>query len=468
MTVSASRDPDGQFERGQRRRGPVFVQLCWFVRLRWVAALAVVVGAWINQRWLHWYSPSSYILIVGLAVFFYNVLLWWTLRSIARPVGRRPLLLALVWAQLLADLICLSLLTLWTGAVRSPLTPLYVLHMVFASLLLPRAMAYAAAMAAIAMNLLTLRLAGQWPEGRDDLVLLAGRIVALLATVHLANHLTRSLRRQRRRLIRQNRHIRSMSRQLRLHQRAMVQHEKMVALGQMAAGVTHEIANPLASMDSLLQLMQRTPDRVRPEAVQTLREQIDRINQIIQQMKTFAHPADMMQQTVQLNEVVEQALHMLRFDKRLKSVRVERQLSPDVGSLPLLPQALQQVLVNLIINALDAMAQTPEPVLLIRTERREGACLIEVNDNGTGIAPEHMGRLFEPFFTTKPVGKGTGLGLSISYSLIQKQGGSISVRSHPGKGTSFVIRLPVRDPGAASRNREVSSSGVAVSEKPSA
>jgi C4-dicarboxylate-specific signal transduction histidine kinase len=257
-----------------------------------------------------------------------------------------------------------------------------------------------------------------------------------------------------------------MTATLKQQQQAMIQHEKMVAMGQMAAGVTHEIANPLASMDSLLQLMLRKPDRVRPEALQTLREQIGRINQIIAQMKTFAHPADMQQQTVALNEVVDQSLHMLRFDARLKQVTVERVFSPDAGSLPLLPQALQQVLVNLIINALDAMSNTAQPTLTIRTERREGWCLIEVADNGTGISPEHMGRLFEPLFTTKPVGKGTGLGLSISYSLVQKQGGSISVHSQPENGTRFTIRLPI-DSGA-SRNRERPADGVVISEKPSA
>jgi C4-dicarboxylate-specific signal transduction histidine kinase len=371
----------------------------------------------------------------------------------------------LAWAQILLDVTCLTLLALWTGATRSPLVPFFVFHMVFASLLLPRWMAYAVAAVTIGIYSAGLLLAGAWPTEREELLVFLGRAVALFGTVSLANHITRNLRRQGRRVMRQNRRIQAMARQLRRQHKAMIQHEKMVAMGQMAAGVTHEIANPLASMDSLLQLMQRKPDRVRPEAVATLREQIARINQIIQQMKAFAHPADLQQQTVELNEIVEQSLHMLRFDKRLGQVKIQRQYAPDAGSLSLLPQALQQVLVNLIINSLDAMAQTPEPTLTIRTERRDGWCLAEVADNGTGIDPELMGRLFEPFFTTKPVGKGTGLGLSISYSLIQKQGGSISVRSQPSKGTSFTIRLPIGGSGT-SRKRELPVSGVVVSEKP--
>lgn len=450
----------------KRRPGPLFAQLAWFIRLRWLAALVVIVGAWVDHHWLHYYPTySAQILLAGIAIAFYNGLLWWTLRAMAHQRGRRWVLISLTWAQLLLDMTCLTLLILWTGDIRSPLTPFIVLHMVFASLLLPTAMAYAGAVVVIGVYLAALQLAGHFPTERTEVLLTIGRMITLLTTVHLANHITLGLRRQRRRLIKQNRRIREMTRQLKLQHKALIQQEKMAAMGQMAAGVTHEIANPLASMDGLLQLLQRKPDRIRPEAVQTLREQIERINQIIQQMKTFAHPADMQQQTADLNEVVEQSIHILRFDARLKSVQIDRQYAPDAGSLTFLPQALQQVLVNLIVNAFDAMAQTEKPTLTIRTARQEEWCVVEVTDNGAGIAPQNMGRLFEPFFTTKPVGKGTGLGLSISYSLVQKQGGSITVRSQEGAGTSFTIRLPAS--GNASRKREGSGTGVAVSENPS-
>jgi len=194
-----------------------------------------------------------------------------------------------------------------------------------------------------------------------------------------------------------------------------------------------------------------------------LREQIARINQIIHQMKTFAHPIDTQRETVELNHVVEDAVKMVQFDQRMKRVAVKREYDSGVGAVPILPQALQPVLVNLIVNALDAMADAAEPRLYVSTHRREGAVLIEVADNGTGISADNMPRLFEPFFTTKALGKGTGLGLSISYSLVQKQGGSISVRSQPGKGASFVIRIPITD---ASRNREAPDQGAISSEKP--
>ncbi len=452
MTVSAR----------HTNRGNLASQLRWFIGLRWIAAAAVLLGGVLDWQGLLWYSQSAHFLEVGAILLFYNVWLW---RMLRRPL-RGNSLAALAWMQLLFDMGCLSLLVIWTGGARSPLVGFFVFHMVFASMLLRRRTAYAAASAAIIMLCAGLELSGQWPHERDDILIFAGALLTLLLTVFLANRITMGMRRQRRRLVRQNRRIAAMTQQLRRHQQTLVQHEKMVALGQMAAGVAHEIANPLASMDSLLQLIQRFPERQRPDSIATLRQQVERIHQIIRQMKTFAHPAEMQRQNLSLNDVVEEAIGMVRFDSRVKQVQIDRHFSPQTGSLALLPQAIQQVLVNLIINALDAMADTPEPRLTVRTERRDGWCVIDVTDNGPGIRTEHMARLFEPFFTTKPVGKGTGLGLSISYSLMQKQGGSISVRSQPGKATTFTLRLPTSE--ESSQNRESPKPDIVISENPPA
>ncbi len=404
----------------------------------------------------------------------------------------------LSWVQVALDLGCLTLLTVRTGGAGSPLLAFFVFHMVFASLLLSRPMAYAGAAVAVAMMPPALLLAGRWPTDRAGLLVLAGWAVTLFLTVYLANHITRSIRQQGQRLVRQNQRIRRMSRRLRVQQQQMVQHEKMAALGQMAAGVAHEISNPLASMSSLLQLMQRQPDRPRPEAIDKLHGQVQRINNIIRQMNAFSHPAESQPQAVSTARLLAEALEMVRFDRRLSQVEVRRQFAEEpaqqgpasvpaggpaepavparsrsigtpptdqvasadradadspqaglpVGPAPIVyvqPHALQQVLINLVLNALDAMEDAPLRRLTLTARRADDWCLIEVADTGHGIAPEHMDRLFEPFFTTKPVGRGTGLGLAISYSLISKQGGRIEVRSTPGRGTTFILYLPPAD-----------------------
>jgi C4-dicarboxylate-specific signal transduction histidine kinase len=223
----------------------------------------------------------------------------------------------------------------------------------------------------------------------------------------------------------------------------MIRQEKIVALGQMAAGVAHEVMNPLANMDGLLQLAQRKPERMNADAIPKLREQIARINTIIQQMRSLVHPADGQSQRLPLNEVISQAIDMVRIDARARRVGIAADLAGDVGLVLIRPQALQQVVVNLLLNSLDALAEIPEPRLAVKTSRKDRWYVIEVIDNGIGIKPEHLHRVFEPFFTTKPVGKGTGLGLSISYNLIQRLGGMIDVTSQVGVGTTLTIHLPV-------------------------
>jgi two-component system NtrC family sensor kinase len=187
------------------------------------------------------------------------------------------------------------------------------------------------------------------------------------------------------------------------------------------------------------------------EAIAKLREQIARINAIVQQMRSLVHPADGQQQRLPLNDLVAQTIEMVRIDSRAKRLGIQADLAGDVGAVLIRPQALQQVLVNLLLNSLDALGEVRQPTLVVKTSRRERWYVIEVIDNGVGIKPEHMHRVFEPFFTTKPVGKGTGLGLSISYNLIQRLGGMIDVSSQLGVGTTLTIHLPVpkAEPAAA-------------------
>lgn len=431
------------------RQAALYGELRWFIRLRWIAGLAVIVGALIDWLWLDWYADPWRLALVGGIVLAYNAALGLRLRPFRDGEGRYGSLVTLAWIQIVLDLACLTLLTVWTGAMESPLLGFFVFHMVIASLLLPPSMGYVGAGISGLMLGGVLWFSGQWPTGRLGLQELLGWLLMLLITVYLTGTISRSLRRHRLRILRQRHRIRSMSEEIRRNRRAMIQQEKMAAMGQMAAGVAHEITNPLASMDSLLQLFQRNPERIADESVGKLREQIARISQIVRQLTDFAHPSHTAWETVAIGDVVARALQMVRFDHRIRNV--EMHLEQPQGDLPAVapaqPRALEQVLVNLIINALDAMADEPAPRLDIRAWREGDQCFIQVADNGHGIAPEHVDHLFDPFFTTKPVGKGTGLGLAISYRLIRSHRGRIEVESK-GQGAKFTICLPAAKPAS--------------------
>lgn len=421
----------------------LMVRLRWFVRLRWLAGCMVIVGALIDHTLLHWYASTMGIALVGVAILVYNAIFkQWVGREFFTPqLGR-----SLAWLQIVLDIGALSILTLQTGGVASPLMGFFVFHMVFASILLPRQTAYAGALISVCLVMLGLVVSGQWSNSHFDIMrlrmLVLGWALTLFLTVYLANSITQSLHHHRQRLMTQNKRVRSMSHRLQTQQQTMLQHEKMVAMGQMAAGVAHEIANPLANIDSMLQLAKRNPDRMNAEKIDVMTQQALRIREILSQLTHFAHPTDQQWQTMPIIDLVEMGLGMVRFDRRHKAIVIEKHFAPTPCVLRIQPHAMQQVIINLLINAMDAMSDVPEPRLIVSTHCMGEECHIRVTDNGIGISREDLPHLFEPFFTTKPVGKGTGLGLAISYSLVARQGGRIDVHSVPGKGTTMTIALP--------------------------
>ncbi|MGN6369233.1 MAG: sensor histidine kinase [Phycisphaerae bacterium] len=422
----------------------LFLQQAWITRLRWIAGSLVLLGGCLEYAALHWYNTGLKIALLGLAILAGNLLLFRLSRQLEdRPRSTtRDSLHALVWCQILADLLCLTILLVWTGGYESPLRCLFVCHMVFASLLFDRLRAFGIALVAIAMVEGALLCFGAHAPTRVQLAAGIGWDLTLLALVYLSSRLSRNLHAQQRRLLRQNRRMRSMSRQFRRQQQLLMQQEKMIAMGQMAAGVAHEVANPLASMDGLLQLLERRPDKASPDNIARLRQQIARVANIVRQLTDFARPGGDWT-NASLNDVVTKALEVLRFDRRLKHARIDIHLDPAVPVMRIQPAALEQVIINMAINAADAMENTPEPRLEIQTAVSPDEILLKIKDNGPGIPADIRDRIFEPFFTTKPVGKGTGLGLSISYSLIQKHEGRIEVESTPNRGTAFTVRLPI-------------------------
>lgn len=262
----------------------------------------------------------------------------------------------------------------------------------------------------------------------------------------------------------------------------LIQSEKMASLGQLAAGVAHEINNPVGFVTSnlgtlrdyanLLKTLLAQYERLAAsvvgkdssldETIAAIRklaadqdlgfvledldklleeslEGTERVKEIVQGLKSFARVDEAQIKEASVNECIESTLKLVWNELKYKCQVIKK-----LGSVPSLrcyPGQLNQVFMNLLVNAAQAITDRGE--IVVETQATESEILVRISDNGAGIAPENLGKLFNPFFTTKAVGKGTGLGLSISYGIIKKHGGGIEVQSVVGKGTTFTIRLPL-------------------------
>lgn len=224
----------------------------------------------------------------------------------------------------------------------------------------------------------------------------------------------------------------------------MLEKEKMVAVGQIAAGIAHEVGNPLSSISSIVQVLQRNGGTEGvPKQLDLIQAHIHRISTIVRQLVTMARPGAEQWELVAIGPILEDAVRLVAFDQRARRVEIDVETSQSLPQTYALRGQLEQVFINLSLNALDAMPNGGK--LTIRAESERGNIIVRVRDTGSGIVPETGRRVFEPFFTTKEPGRGTGLGLAVSYGVVQKHGGTIDFRSTSGVGTEFTVQLPVLD-----------------------
>jgi two-component system NtrC family sensor kinase len=299
-----------------------------------------------------------------------------------------------------------------------------------------------ATMAAVEMGDVSARV-GQVP-GRDEIARLAEHFDALLDTLHERNaELSRLNTELDFKVIERTRELALALEELRAAQKQLVRSEKLAAIGQLTAGVAHEINNPIAVMQGNLDLLREELGEAAAPARNELRlldEQIHRVRVIVTKLLQFARPDEFAGyvETVDVNAAVADCLVLVRHELKKGDIEVVQELRA-VTPVRLNRNELQQVLINLAVNAIHAMAGGGR--LTFVTEDWEGKGVrIGVRDTGAGIAPEHLARVFDPFFTTKKT-QGTGLGLSISLALIERYGGTISVDSRLGEGTEFSVFL---------------------------
>jgi two-component system, NtrC family, sensor kinase len=285
-------------------------------------------------------------------------------------------------------------------------------------------------------------------------------------------------------LQRANQELRALNDSLRSAQDQLLQSERLASIGQLAAGVAHEINNPIGYVFSnfgtlqaylerlfaMLEAYEQAEPALAGSAVAAqlaeLRERIEldylkqdipmlmdeskeglsRVRQIVQDLKDFSR-VETNQKWVwaSLHQGIDSTLNIVANEIKYRA-DVHREYA-DLPDIECLPSELNQVFLNLLVNAAHAIG--PERgLIVVRSGYAEDRVWVEVEDNGCGIAAEHLARIFDPFFTTKPVGRGTGLGLSLAYGIVQKHSGRIDVRSEPGRGSCFRVTLPVRRPAA--------------------
>ncbi len=239
--------------------------------------------------------------------------------------------------------------------------------------------------------------------------------------------------------------------------------ERLAAVGTFAAGVAHEVNNPLASISSLVQsLLGGEGDPARRSTLHTILAQITRISGTLKDLVNFARPSTAHREAVDLNALILETLRLVSYNKRFNGINLSPELAADLSAAHVDKNEIQQVLLNLLFNAADAAPNegavirivtenfTPDP----RTQARK--VKMKVIDNGIGIPPEHLARVFDPFFTTKPAGAGTGLGLSLCQRIVLGNRGTIKVESEVGQGTAVTICLPARAANTEAERRGAS------------
>ena len=239
--------------------------------------------------------------------------------------------------------------------------------------------------------------------------------------------------------------------ELRDKQEQLVQAGKLATLGELTTGVAHELNNPLNNIGLYVG---NVIDRIRlgeadsgslVDDLEKAMEQVRKATEIISHLRTFGRAARVSIEQVDVDDVIERSLLLVHEQLRLRGIEVELELCPDELLVVANPIQLEQVFINLLTNARDALADSKRKTIRIASSRDGEKIRIAFSDTGPGIPLELQQRIFDPFFTTKEVGTGTGLGLSITYSILKEYGGEISVDSRPGKGATFLVELPFAD-----------------------
>lgn len=225
----------------------------------------------------------------------------------------------------------------------------------------------------------------------------------------------------------------------------LAQTEKLASIGQLASGVAHEINNPLGVIHCYSNLIAKTvaPETQIMNDIKTIQKHTDQCKSVVEALLNFARVSESATALTDIHACIEEMLDVLETQMKNDGIQVRRRFAEELPPLTLDAHKIRQVLMNLLINARQALSGGGTIEIRTDIDKSQAAVLLEISDTGTGIPEKYIGKIFDPFFTTKSAGQGTGLGLSVSYGIIKQHGGDIRVKSRIGQGTTFTILLPM-------------------------
>jgi two-component system sensor histidine kinase HydH len=282
-----------------------------------------------------------------------------------------------------------------------------------------------------------------WTRYDIDAPGLIGRVVFLMMAGNLANTLAEDLRIQSRQSRRTADQLAAANRQLQEAEEAVRRSDRLAALGQLSAGLAHELRNPLGTIRASAEMLNRNlsaENEVAREVAGFISTEVDRANSLITRFLQFARPLEIRPERADLAQTLDRAIALV--EREAPQIAIYKNYAPEIPPFPLDAELMERVFYNLVLNAVQATA--PGGAVTVKTRAAEGAAEVAVIDRGSGIEPKHLSTIFNPFFTTKP--EGVGLGLAIVAKIVDEHGGKIAVESEPGKGSVFRVLLPMDRP----------------------
>ena len=435
------------------REEELLARLTWFINMRWLFLVSLLLVVLLGKHVWHITLHTRAIALTALVIAAYNCVFWlrhWLHREHPRPSLTQSRVEAT--CQIYLDTVLLTILIHFLGGVESPFLFFYLFHAIVGSMLLSRAEAALLGFVACCLFVLVAglegyailphyQLGGLLPQSSyQNHAHVAVVSISLAATLFFVIYMTSSivegLHARQRELVLTQRLLEKRSEE-------MGKSERLAMIGRLAAGVAHEINNPLGGIMLFSNLLLREAP-----AAGTERENLERIcnearrcQKIVQGLLDFARHREPKAEPVDIHDVLDTTLQLVENQAMFENIETVKDYREQGRFVSVDPGQMEQVFINLIFNAVEAMKGKGRLTISTQSVDSGEGIQISIADTGCGIAEEHMERLFEPFFTTKGVGEGTGLGLSISRGIVESHGGTIWAKSNVGQGTTFSIRL---------------------------